>query len=192
MSPMMTSRGKLESGLPEASTHAVSQSDKNLELPKYISYSKKPSRFMVRHQEWQAKKKSPIYIHIPGRRRQASLHMGLLGRRPGFPKGGRGPRGRGGQRLWSLLGTFLPLVVRSHPRGRRMLRHTGGRLAHSSEKFRPAFVNQGPRLLGAHALRLRRAHIRRRQGRNLSILTLTSHVINLPLAFLFISNLTMH
>jgi hypothetical protein len=29
---------------------------------------KEPSRFVVRHQEWQATKKYPIYIHIPGGR----------------------------------------------------------------------------------------------------------------------------
>jgi hypothetical protein len=60
--------------------------DENSELPKCISYSKKSSRFMVRHQEWQATKKSPIYIHIPGGRRHAALGMGLLRRRMYSPR----------------------------------------------------------------------------------------------------------
>jgi hypothetical protein len=133
-SPVMTSRGGLELG-PRKPPHLLShlktrasgaldgsQSDKNSELPKCVSYSEKPSRFVVRHQEWQSTKKSLIYIHIPGGRRQVALGMGLLGRRPGFSKGGRGSRGRGSQRLWRLLGTFLPLAVGSHPRRRRLLR----------------------------------------------------------------------
>jgi hypothetical protein len=47
---------------------------------------RKPSRFVVRHHEWQATKKSPIYIHILSRRQQAALITGLLGRRPEFPR----------------------------------------------------------------------------------------------------------
>jgi hypothetical protein len=101
---------------------AGSRSGKNSELPKCVSYSKKPSWFMVRHQEWQATRKSPIYTHIPGGRQRAALGMGLLRRRHGFPKGGRRRRGCGGQQPWNLLDTFLPLVARSHPRGRRLLR----------------------------------------------------------------------
>jgi hypothetical protein len=79
--------------------------------------------------------------------------------------GGRGPHGRGGQWLWSLLGTFLPLAVRSHPCERRLLKQTGGRLTRHSEAFRSAFANQGPHLPGAHASRMGRAHIRGRRGR---------------------------
>jgi hypothetical protein len=162
---VMTSRGGLESGPPKPplmqsclKTRASgalngSQSDENSELPKCVSYSEKPSRFVVGHQECQATKKSPIYIHVLGGRRQATLGTGLLGRRPGFPKGERGPRGRDGQRLWSLLGTFLSLVVRSHACGRRLLKRTGGRLACRSEAFQPSFINQG------------RAHVKERRGR---------------------------
>jgi hypothetical protein len=161
----MTSRGGLESGPPKPplmqsclKTRASgalngSRSDENSELPKCVSYSEKPLRFAVGHQECQATKKSPIYIHVLGGRRQATLGMGLLGKRPGFPKGERGPRGRGGQRLWSLLGTFLSLAVRSHACGRRLLKRTRGRLACRSEAFQPSFINQG------------RAHVRERRGR---------------------------
>jgi hypothetical protein len=49
-----------------------------------------------------------------------------------------------GQWLRSLLGTFLPLTVGSHPRGRCLLRQTGGWLSRLSKVFRQAFVNQGP------------------------------------------------
>jgi hypothetical protein len=62
------------------------QSDENSELLKCVSYFEKPSRFMVRHQEWHATKKPPIYINIPGGRRQAALGTDHLGRRSGFPK----------------------------------------------------------------------------------------------------------
>jgi hypothetical protein len=112
-SPAMTSQGGLVLGPPPPKTPPVlfrlktralvaldgSRSDETSEFPKCVSYSEKSLRFVVRHQEWQATKKSPIYIHILGGWRQVALGSSLLGRRPGFPMGGRGPRGRGGQRL---------------------------------------------------------------------------------------------
>jgi hypothetical protein len=75
--PAMTSRGRQESVPPKAPTRAVSLEDKGIRgsrwvterqkfrTPKVCFLLRKPSRFVVRIQEWQDTKKSPIYIHIP-------------------------------------------------------------------------------------------------------------------------------
>jgi hypothetical protein len=67
------------------------RSSENSELPKCVSYpEQKPSRFVVSHQELEATKKSPIYIHTLGRRGRHPLVRAFLGGGMNSPRGEEG------------------------------------------------------------------------------------------------------